>query len=67
MIYQKATINLKNIDDKCYEHGYTLTQHHTEIPNHPEQVSNIEPFTDLYNCDGIKNPAVLDNNNQCFI
>lgn len=45
---------------------YTDTAH-TEIPNHPEQVSNIEPFTDLYNCDGIKNPTVLDNNNQCFI
>lgn len=38
-------------------------QHYKEIKTHPEPISNIQPFIDLFNWDGIKYPTVMNNNN----
>ena len=39
--------------DRCFQYTFTLTQNHEEIKNHPEHVSNIRSFFDLYNWAGI--------------
>ena len=33
--YKNATVNPKNINDRCFQYAFTLTQHHKEIKNHP--------------------------------
>ena len=46
---KKATINPKNDDNKCYMYSLVTTQDYKQIKNHPETISNIEPFIDKYN------------------
>ena len=41
-------------------------QHHKEIKNHAEQVSNIKPFIDLFNWNYVKYSTVIDNNCVAF-
>ena len=41
---EKATINPKTTDDKCFQFTATVTLNYEEIESHPEKVSNIEPF-----------------------
>ena len=38
-------------------------QHYKEIKTHPEPISNIQPFIDFFNWDGIKYPTVMNDNN----
>ena len=38
-------------------------QHHKEIKSHAEHVSNIKPFIDLLNWNGIKYPTLIVNSN----
>ena len=60
---KSTTINPKQIDDRCFRYDFALTQQHEEIKNHPEQISNIKSFIDLYNWDGMKHPTIINNNN----
>ena len=39
---KNASINPKNIDDRCFQRAFALTKHHKEINNHPERVSNLK-------------------------
>ena len=41
---KKATIILKNVDDKCFQCAVTVALNYEEIESHPERVSNIKPF-----------------------
>ena len=41
---KKATINPKNIDDKCFQYAITVALNHKQIKSHPERISNIKPF-----------------------
>ena len=34
--YKSATINPKNIDDRCFWYVFAPTQHYIEIKSHPE-------------------------------
>ena len=43
---KKATINLKNNDDKCFHYVITVAWNHKQIKSHPERISNNEPFID---------------------
>lgn len=36
MNYKNATINPKNIDDRCFQYAFALAQHHKEIKIHPK-------------------------------
>ena len=45
---RKATINLKNKDDKCFKHEITVALNYQEIIWNPERVSNIKPFVNKY-------------------
>ena len=41
---KKATINSKNIDDKCFQNVLTVALHYGEIEANPERVSNVKPL-----------------------
>ena len=56
VINKRATINPKN-KDKCFQYSITVALNHQNIENHPERISNIKPFIDQYNWEGIDFPA----------
>ena len=45
---KKATINPKNNDDKCFQYAIIAALNHEKIKNHPEGISNLEPFIGEY-------------------
>ena len=45
---KKAKINPKNYDDKCSQYTITASLNYKQIKSHPERVSKIKPFIDLY-------------------
>ena len=52
---KRATINPKNEnDDNCFQHTFTVAWNYPNIENHPERISNIIPFIDEYDWEGIK-------------
>ena len=56
---KKATINPKSIDDKCLKDAIVAALNHKKIRNHPERISNLEPFFDQNNWKEIEFPAHL--------
>ena len=54
---KRATINPKNNDDKCFRYGLTVALDYEKIENHPERISNIEPFIGKYNWKEIDFPS----------
>ena len=54
---KKATINLKNNDDKCFQYTVTVALSYQSIKNDPERISKIEAFIDQYNCKKIIFPS----------
>ena len=46
---KKATINLKNTDNKCFHYAVTVALNYEEIKWNSERVSNIKPFINKYN------------------
>ena len=57
LINKRTTINPKNTDDKCFQYSITVASNHQKIESHPERISNIEPFIDQYDWEGIEFPA----------
>ena len=58
---KKATINLKNTDDKCFQYAVTVALNYGEINWNPERVSNIKPFISKYNWKGINYHSKIDD------
>ena len=58
---KKATINLKNTDDKCFKYAATVALNYEEIGSHPERVSNIKTFINKYNSKGTNYPLKIDD------
>ena len=56
LINKRATINSKNKDDKCFQYSITVALNHQNIENKPERISNIKPFINQYNWEGIDFP-----------
>ena len=54
---KRATINPKTNDDKCFRYGQTVALDYDKIVNHPERISNTEPFIDKYNWKDIDFPS----------
>ena len=52
ILNKRATVNPKN-KDKCFQYSITVALNHQNIENHPERISNIKPFIDQYNWEGI--------------
>ena len=59
LIYKRATINPKNKDNKCCQYSITVALNHQNIESNPEIISNIEPFIDQYNLEGIEFSACI--------
>ena len=57
ILNKRTTINPKNKDNKCFQYSITVALNHQNIENHPERISNIEPFIDQYNWEGIEFPT----------
>ena len=51
------------MQQEIFQYGFTLTQHHKEIKNHLERVSNVKSFFYLYNWAGIEYSTVIDKSN----
>ena len=51
---EKATLNPKNKDDKCFQYAATVALYFGEIRWKPKRISNITLFINKFNCDGIK-------------
>ena len=45
---KKATINLKNQDDKRFQYAATIALNYEEIESHPERFSDIKRFVNKY-------------------
>ena len=58
---KKATTNPKNTGDKCFQYAETVTLYYEENKRHPERVSNIKPFINKYNWQGINCPSKIDD------
>ena len=58
---KKATINQKNKDDKCFQYAERVALNYEKIELHPERVSNIKPFINKYNWQGINTLSKLDD------
>ena len=54
-------MNLKNEDDKCFQYAVTVALNYEEINWNPERVSNIKPFTNKKNWEGINYPSKIDD------
>ena len=67
---KRATINLKNKDDKCFQYALTVALNYEQIKDHPERISKIKPFIDQYNWKEIDFPShrrdckKLESNNK---
>ena len=57
VINKRATIDRKNKDNKCFQYSITVALNHKNIENHRERISNIKPFIDQFNWEGIEFPA----------
>ena len=58
VVNKRATINPKSLtDNKFFQYSTTVALNHQNIENHPERISNIGIFTDLYHWEGIEFPA----------
>ena len=53
---KKATINLKNKDDRCFQYAATVPLNYREIKWTPKRISSTKPFINKYNWDKIKYP-----------
>ena len=49
ILNKRAQINSKNNDNKCFQYSITAALSHQNIENHPERISNSNPFIDKYN------------------
>ena len=38
LLYKKATINLKNNDDECFQYAIAIALNHEQIKNHAERI-----------------------------
>ena len=54
---KRAAINPKNYDDNCFQYAITVALNHQNIEIHLERISNIEPFINQYNWEGIDFPS----------
>ena len=58
---KKATINLKNEADKCFQYTATVASNHEEIKRDPQRISKIKPYINQYNWNRIKSPLEIDD------
>ena len=58
---KKAITNPKNEDNQYFQSAATATLKYDKTESHPERVSNITPFANKYNWEGINYPSKIDD------
>ena len=58
---KKATINLKNKDDICFQYAVMVALNYEEIESHQEKLLNFKLFLNKYNWKGINYPSKIDD------
>jgi len=53
-------INPNNTDEECIEWAVIAALHKTEIKNHSERVSKLEPYVERYNWNGLEFPMAIE-------
>ena len=48
----------------CFQYALTVVLNYQSIENHQERISNIKPFIDKYNCEGIDFPSHQDGQDK---
>ena len=54
---KKATINLKDNDEKRFQYALTAALNYQNLKSHPERISNLKHFIDEYNWKEIDFPS----------
>ena len=54
---EKATINPKNNDNKCFQYAITVALNHEQIKKDPPRITKIKPFIGQYNWKEIHFPS----------
>ena len=57
VINKRVTINPKNKDNKCVQYSITVALNHQNTESYLERISNIKPFINQFNWEGIDFPA----------
>ena len=58
---KKATTNLENTADKCFQYTVNFALNYEEVESHPGRVSNIKPFINKYKWKGLNYPSKVDD------
>ena len=59
---KKATINpIYKKDNKSFQYSLTVALNHLEIKKYPQRITQIKPFINKYNWEGINSPSEKDD------
>ena len=58
---KQATRNQRNDHDKCFQYTAAVMLNHGKTESYPERVSNIKPFINNYNLEGINYPSIIED------
>ena len=58
---KKATINVENDDDKCFQYSMTVALNYDKIKKHHQRVSNVKPFINQYDWNEINFPSHVND------
>ena len=58
---KKETINPENDDDRHFKYASTIPLNFNEIKNDAQRVSNIKPFINNFNCEGINYSSKIED------
>ncbi|XP_057290793.1 uncharacterized protein LOC130613470 [Hydractinia symbiolongicarpus] len=56
---KKAVINPMNEDEECFKWAIIASQHHGDIGRNPNRISQMKPYVDHYNWDGMEFPTSI--------
>ena len=54
---KKATINVENDDDKCFQYAVTVALNYDKIKKHHQRVNKVKPFIEQYDWSEINFPS----------
>ena len=54
---KRATINVENDDDKCFQYSVTVALNYDEIKKHHQRVNKVKPFVNKYDWSEIDFPS----------
>ena len=58
---QKSSVPSIKKDNKCFQHAVTVALHYEEIKKDPQRITQIKPFINKHNWEGINIPSDKDN------